>query len=305
MEYIYNYTFIIPHYNVPDLLQRCLDSIPQRNDVQVIVVDDNSNPDIVDFSRFPGLERENTEVVLTKEGKGAGYARNVALKCAKGKWLIFSDSDDVFTTDINTILEDLQTENSDILYFNVCSKDIETMEYTEESNDYNSKIEHAIATTPDFLRHTMEVPWGKAIRKSLVDRYNIDFEEVRFSNDTRFSLLCGYYANSVNVTNVKGYTWMRRSGSLWRNVDLNWCVTRFFVHLRMVEFYLKHSERVLARNMESTVLSFLFMLKDISYKDFARCFFLYAVKAKRYKYLFIRVPYYSLMAVLKSVFLHK
>jgi glycosyltransferase involved in cell wall biosynthesis len=47
-----NYTIIIPHKNIPHLLQRCLDSIPRRNDLQIIVVDDNSDEDIVDFCGF-------------------------------------------------------------------------------------------------------------------------------------------------------------------------------------------------------------------------------------------------------------
>ena len=46
-----NYSIIIPHKNIPNLLQRCLDSIPNREDVQIIVVDDNSDPNIVDFVR--------------------------------------------------------------------------------------------------------------------------------------------------------------------------------------------------------------------------------------------------------------
>ena len=37
-----SYSIIIPHYNIPSLLRRCLDSIPHRDDVQVIVVDDKS-----------------------------------------------------------------------------------------------------------------------------------------------------------------------------------------------------------------------------------------------------------------------
>lgn len=39
------YSFIIPHKNCPVLLNRCLDSIPIRDDVQIIVVDDNSDVD--------------------------------------------------------------------------------------------------------------------------------------------------------------------------------------------------------------------------------------------------------------------
>ena len=30
-----NYSFIIPHRNCPDLLNRCLASIPQREDIQI------------------------------------------------------------------------------------------------------------------------------------------------------------------------------------------------------------------------------------------------------------------------------
>ncbi|MDR2475404.1 MAG: glycosyltransferase family 2 protein, partial [Bacteroidales bacterium] len=39
----FNYSIIIPHKDIPDLLRRCLDSIPYRNDLQIIIVDDNSN----------------------------------------------------------------------------------------------------------------------------------------------------------------------------------------------------------------------------------------------------------------------
>lgn len=90
------YSIIIPHKNIPDLLRRCLDSIPQRPDIQIIVVDDNSCSDKVDFAHFPGREREGVEIVYTREGLGAGYARNVGLRHAKGRWLLFADADDYF-----------------------------------------------------------------------------------------------------------------------------------------------------------------------------------------------------------------
>ena len=74
----YTYTIIIPHKNAPLLLQRCLDSIPFRDDIQIIVVDDDSSSDVVDFMDFPGSSREDVEIIFTKEGKGAGYAVIVA-----------------------------------------------------------------------------------------------------------------------------------------------------------------------------------------------------------------------------------
>ena len=44
------YSIIIPHKNSPDLLKRCLESIPDRTDIQVVVVDDNSSSAIIDWN---------------------------------------------------------------------------------------------------------------------------------------------------------------------------------------------------------------------------------------------------------------
>ena len=94
-----NYSIIIPHKNTPNYLLRCLDSIPLRDDVQVIVVDDNSNPEKVDFDHFPQWKGKHYEYYLTKEGRGAGFARNIGLEHAVGKWLLFADADDFFAVD--------------------------------------------------------------------------------------------------------------------------------------------------------------------------------------------------------------
>lgn len=71
------YSIIIPHKNCPDLLRRCVDSIPEREDVQIIVVDDNS-----DEGKKQSLkEFKNLQVVLldSSQSKSAGRARNVGI----------------------------------------------------------------------------------------------------------------------------------------------------------------------------------------------------------------------------------
>ncbi|HCE47407.1 MAG TPA: glycosyltransferase family 2 protein, partial [Prevotellaceae bacterium] len=71
------YSVIIPHYNSPDVLTRCLASIPDCENIQVIVIDDNSSPIIVDFDHFPGCERTFITLLFNKNNKGAGHARNL------------------------------------------------------------------------------------------------------------------------------------------------------------------------------------------------------------------------------------
>ena len=61
----FKYSIIIPHKNTPALLVRCVASIPKRDDLQIVVVDDNSDPSIVDFDNFP-IKNDDHTVVFDK-----------------------------------------------------------------------------------------------------------------------------------------------------------------------------------------------------------------------------------------------
>ncbi|MBV4225228.1 glycosyltransferase [Parabacteroides distasonis] len=66
---MYIYSIIILHYNIPHLLDRCLSSISERNDTQMVVIDDNS-PNSDSYTKILlGLSRKNLKLYLTHEGK--------------------------------------------------------------------------------------------------------------------------------------------------------------------------------------------------------------------------------------------
>ena len=71
MQTVVNYSIIIPHYDIPDLLVRCLKSIPVREDVQVIVVDDCSPGNEEYAARYPELTRPFVEFYATASHGGA------------------------------------------------------------------------------------------------------------------------------------------------------------------------------------------------------------------------------------------
>ena len=206
-----NYTFIIPHKNIPDLLQRCLNSIPRREDIQIIVIDDNSDPDKVDFEHFPGVGEPCVEVHFTKEGKGAGYARNVGLEHAKGKWLLFADADDFFEDNFISALDEHFHDDSDIIYFCTRSVDSETLEKVSPRSDRRTIIQRGKI---DNLRFT-HVPWGKMIRHEFVKRNKLYFEELIASNDSYFSVISGVLAKKISAYNVCIYVSTIRSDSLF------------------------------------------------------------------------------------------
>ena len=78
-----NFTVIIPHKNIPQLLERLVSSIPERDDLEIIVVDDGSSTATVDFAHFPCSDRTDLKLIRNEESRGAGHARNCALKKAK------------------------------------------------------------------------------------------------------------------------------------------------------------------------------------------------------------------------------
>ncbi|WP_208641815.1 glycosyltransferase family 2 protein [Flavobacterium cutihirudinis] len=99
-------SIIIPTYNRSGIIQRTLDSVYAQNyqNWECIVVDDGSTDNTAciletykkEDSRFSYLNRPNSRP------KGASACRNHGLYEAKGRYVIFLDSDDVL---LNTCLE--------------------------------------------------------------------------------------------------------------------------------------------------------------------------------------------------------
>lgn len=210
-----NYSIIIPSHNCPGLLQRCLDSIPQRDDVQTIIVDDNSNPELVDFSSYPGLERPATEVVFDKTGKGAGHARNLGVQKAVGRWLVFADSDDEFITPaLSAAMDKYVDSDSDIIFLNAKRVDESTGTLVRNQLD-EARMARNPSRYEKSLRYASFAPWGKFISRSMVADNGLQFSEVPYGNDLYFSTLTGYHAGKVETDLSCIYIWyMRKSGNI-------------------------------------------------------------------------------------------
>lgn len=206
-----NYTFIIPHKNGPELLQRCVNSIPERSDIQIIVVDDNS-----DGGKKPSISRDGGEVILldANQTNGAGHARNVGLQAAKGKWLLFADSDDYYIDGFIDVLDSYCSEDIDVLYFNALLLGVDGKE--KVGSRINKVIERYDGSKDalDLVKYRIHAPWNKMIRHSYVESYGFRFEEVPRGNDTMFTYQVGYFSNRVRVLKDKLYVYTVNSVSI-------------------------------------------------------------------------------------------
>ena len=207
------FSFIIPHKNCPELLNRCINSIPEREDVQVIIVDDNSDAD-----KKPTISRHNTEVVFldTDRSKGAGRARNIGLREAKGKWLLFADADDYYSDRLNDFLEKYRESNSDAIYFGY-------MKISQNGQminpDYNRVLFSAVSNpNVDLLyRFFLNAPWNKMVQSELLRKYEIFFEESISGNDIFYTYQLGTAAKSVAIEKSIIYNYNYNPNSIVHN----------------------------------------------------------------------------------------
>ncbi len=232
------YSFIIPHHNSPFLLNRCLDSIPQRKDVEIIVVDDNSDKD-----KKPQVARLDVNIIYidAKRTKGAGRARNYALTVAKGRWFIFADADDFFVQGFLDVLDKFKEKQVDVVYYNAKMVSSETLlpynNYIDSSISIISRYDGTLERENE-VRYRLKAPWWKMVRKDLIINNRIKFEEVPKGNDIFFSLQVGFNAKKILVLDVPLYVYTYNKKSISnRKKNENIYFNDFCVRNRLLGFY--------------------------------------------------------------------
>lgn len=235
------YSFVIPHKNTPDLLQRCLNSIPQRNDVEVIIVDNNSSPDIVDFEHYPGGERNDVTIIKDNNSIGAGGVRNTGLSQAKGKWVLFADADDYYNLEIINTLDKYKDTDAEVIYFN----------HQVEKNGIIIKnpypyIDRYYGNDLDAVKYKHTVPWNKMVKRAFLFRNHISFEDCPVGNDIFYSYQVGYFSKKVIVEKRKIYNYVINAESTIHRKKNNekFYVTLFKHHYQCNEFvkFIGHTE---------------------------------------------------------------
>lgn len=233
-----NYSFVIPHHNSPDLLTRCLSSIPQREDIEIIVADDNSDED-----KKPQVKRPDVKIVYVDAAhtKGAGRARNYALREAKGRWIVFADCDDFFVSGFMDVLDKYKDKDLEVVYYDAKAANTHTLEpmskllqrHNEYFNGYDGSKE-----TEDFIRYRIHSPWWKMVRRDFIEQNQIFFEEVPKGNDIFFAYQVGFFAQKIAVEKQKLYIYTYNPHGITngkKNSDIS--LHRLKNDLKSYEFY--------------------------------------------------------------------
>ena len=212
------YSIIIPHFNNADDLERCLASIPMREDLEIIIVDDNSDSEKVDFAHFPGQERPDTSIIFSKgeNGKGPGFARNEGIRRAQGRWILFSDSDDFFLPSLNSELDKYKDSDAEVIYFKVAKRNLEGEISSYEM--FNQAIDEARREgKADSISFGVPSPVAKLIKRDFLLKNKICFQQITGGDDILFSIKIALNLKHYELSDTEVYCVVERPGSLTRN----------------------------------------------------------------------------------------
>lgn len=212
-------SIIIPVYNVENYLKDCLDSAVNQSykDKEIILIDDGSSDSSLSIcneyaNRFRFIR------VITKENGGLSSARNRGIEEAKGKWLIFLDSDDVWADKncLTKLHEYAASLSLDVVRFEYQAVN-EMLEFIEPRKYDKSYIEGCAIDNFNLVKYGIAGKWFAVLyllKKEVIN-------DIRFNEDTKFQedidfccrlfssreLKCGYL-------NEKMYLYRKRTASI-------------------------------------------------------------------------------------------
>lgn len=110
-------TIIIPMYNVERYIVDSIQSVLQQKTkytYEVLLVDDGSTDGTLE-KIAPFLSNERV-ILLKQENQGQSVARNCAIQCAKGRYVMMLDGDDVLVDDsLDVLMDTAEQTQSDIV----------------------------------------------------------------------------------------------------------------------------------------------------------------------------------------------
>lgn len=191
----------IPCFNDGEFLSRTLNSIPVRDDIEVILVDDGSTDNSLEVMReFKSQTKLKVRIIACDENQGISYANNIGIDSCKGEYFYLIDADDyLYTEEFEKALNEL--DGTDIIYVTAITN------------------ENAILK-PNENNHNLCAGWFKFIRTEFIEGirrkincYGGDYDMwLELINKPHTSKYTNYLVYHYNYPREGSVTWKREHG---------------------------------------------------------------------------------------------
>lgn len=205
-------SLVIPFYQVEDFMGPCLESIRRQTftDFEVLCIDDGSKDGTREIAERFAAEDPRFKVVV-QDNAGLGAARNAGTRLARGKYLMFVDSDDLLAPRaLHQLVTTLEETGSDFATGNVwrlsLPRGLETS-WAHRIPFAETRHRTSIRELPLLMRD--RTAWNKLYRRSFWDEHGFEFPEIMFE-DYPVTLKAHLVAEAVDVVSDLIYVWRER-----------------------------------------------------------------------------------------------
>lgn len=256
------FSVIIPQRNSVSTLPRLFASIPERDDIEIIVVDNTPTPITKEEI---GIDRDY-QLLWSAPERHAGGARNVGIENAHGKWLLFADADDYFADGAFDVFFSKSGSDAEIVYTGMGGIYLDTGERADRGDVYAKLVRDYLAgiKTEDDLRLGFASPCCKMVSRELVERHNLRYDEIRAGNDMYFSFVSGYYAKKIEAVDFISYIATVSKGTLTKRRDYKVIKARLYSKLHCNKFFREHGHS----NRQHSVMFALYESRHYGIKAF-------------------------------------
>ena len=116
----YKLSVIVPVYNQENLILRALYSIPNKDDIEVIIVNDgsidNTHNKILEYIKDKNILCNKSYCNL-ENNRGVSNAVNIGIEMSRGEYIVLLGSDDYFLPEFRQVID--QANGEDLIYFDL------------------------------------------------------------------------------------------------------------------------------------------------------------------------------------------
>ncbi|OCG79555.1 glycosyltransferase family 2 protein [Gilliamella sp. Occ4-3] len=211
-------SIIVPVYNCDKYLKKSIDSLLNQtiSNIEIICIDDGSTDESSNILKDYANKHSHI-VLLSQENKGPAIARNRGIAIARGEYIMFCDSDDWYEPAMcEKMLETIRLKNVDIVMCNcnIVKYDVSYDARDDDISYHKLNIFGYHSLNFDLKYKVNSVLWNKIFKKSIIDKFNIDFPSGHYHDDMAFILQ--YLCSSKNLYGIDCnlYNYVFRSNSI-------------------------------------------------------------------------------------------
>lgn len=210
-------TIIVAVYNVRNYLKECLLSLVKQDykNIEILIINDGSYDGSQKIINKFAAKYSNI-TAYKKENGGVSSSRNLGLKHANGKYILFVDGDDMIRVDmVRNLVNTIEREKTDLAcsnYFYLYKNRTQKASFPKENNISSDEAKSLL-----FLEDSLKgVVWNKLYKKSIIDKYNLTFDEnIKIGEDIVFTISYLNKIKEVSLVNRPLYFYrMRKSSAL-------------------------------------------------------------------------------------------